>query len=331
MAIAAAAHRHNGGLPDFSIIALENTQLGKGASLVHVSYVAIMDSRAQWQQWVHQTRQRRGTFMKLHTLSLAFLITVNGLVFGTVPAAADQCDSRIARLQADGAKLPNSAQHHNDVLNRLQKKMQEWDKQKAHYDRLRAEDRLAEADAQAARLDTLWETYGSIDDERVQSISNAIEIRERFCRDMSEAKRLGCTIDVTNCERFSRLNEFYEQQGPDYREWAEQFKTSWRGPEDRDFFHAGNDCPDASVEQAVVELGYGRAFVVRGMRTLPVEERTEVFPGDIVAVEDNSMVTVRSRFGAMRIAEKTKFEIPDPKEDLPPHKIRVWGPLLGTS
>lgn len=70
--------------------------------------------------------------MKPHTLSLAFLVAANVLVFATLPATADQCDSQIARLQADGAKLPNSAGHHNDVLNRLQKTMQEWDKQKAH-------------------------------------------------------------------------------------------------------------------------------------------------------------------------------------------------------
>lgn len=64
---------------------------------------------------------------------------------------------------------------------------------------------------------------------------------------------------------------------------------------------------DAHYVQSIA----GRAFVVRGVRTLPVAPGMTLRAGDVVAVEEGSAATLSIAGKILKISEKTKFEIPE--------------------
>lgn len=68
----------------------------------------------------------------------------------------------------------------------------------------------------------------------------------------------------------------------------------------------------AAEEKGKVTYIEGRAFIVRGMRTIPVKVGTELLAGDVVAVEEGSACSIDLiNTGLLKISEKTKFEIPE--------------------
>jgi len=70
------------------------------------------------------------------------------------------------------------------------------------------------------------------------------------------------------------------------------------------------ECSDSQV-RGTITFVENRAFVVRGVRTLPAKVGTELFSGDVIAVEEDAAVTIDlSNTGQLKISEKTKFEIP---------------------
>ena len=67
----------------------------------------------------------------------------------------------------------------------------------------------------------------------------------------------------------------------------------------------------AAEEKGVITYSEGRAFVVRGVRTIPAKVGTILMAGDVVAVEEGSAVSIDlTNTGLLKISEKTKFEIP---------------------
>lgn len=67
----------------------------------------------------------------------------------------------------------------------------------------------------------------------------------------------------------------------------------------------------AAEEKGVITYTEGRAFVVRGVRTIPAKVGTILMAGDVVAVEEGSAVSIDlTNTGLLKISEKTKFEIP---------------------
>lgn len=64
---------------------------------------------------------------------------------------------------------------------------------------------------------------------------------------------------------------------------------------------------DARYVQSIA----GRAFVVRGVRTLPAVPGMTLRVGDVVAIEEGSAATLSIEGKILKISEKTKFEIPE--------------------
>ncbi len=73
----------------------------------------------------------------------------------------------------------------------------------------------------------------------------------------------------------------------------------------------------------------GRAFVVRGIRTIPAAPGLVLHPGDVVAVEESSQVILAIGSDVLRISEKTKFEIPAEETDVQESTVtdRIWTSL----
>ncbi|GMU39193.1 MAG: hypothetical protein AMXMBFR23_00590 [Chloroflexota bacterium] len=67
-----------------------------------------------------------------------------------------------------------------------------------------------------------------------------------------------------------------------------------------------------------VESVSGRVFIVRGIRTIPAAPGLQLHGGDVVAVEEASSSTISLAGEALRLSERSKFEIPVPQADAPP-------------
>jgi len=73
----------------------------------------------------------------------------------------------------------------------------------------------------------------------------------------------------------------------------------------------------------------GRGFKVRDIRSLPALPGTTLRPGDVVAVEEGSEISIVLGAKVLRIGEKTKFEIPEENIPIanPPFFGRLWTAL----
>lgn len=65
----------------------------------------------------------------------------------------------------------------------------------------------------------------------------------------------------------------------------------------------------AQTPVSYVVSASGRAFVIRGVRTVPVVADQILAPGDVVSVEEGSAVSIRHRGSQINIPEKTKVEV----------------------
>lgn len=71
-----------------------------------------------------------------------------------------------------------------------------------------------------------------------------------------------------------------------------------------------------SHEENYIHSVFGRAFIVRGIRTIPVKAGISLNVGDVVSVEEGSAVSLQLSSGLLRISEKTKFEVPENNTDI---------------
>lgn len=245
---------------------------------------------------------------------LAFGVAGIMLVAGSGAAHADECETELNALSGRmEQQVPATARRLNRAVERMGDVWKRWNRQKAVYDEMRSEGQLQRAEAKANDLDSIWRSANNINKEVQDALGVALETRESICEQASRLASRGCQLWFSGCERYVRLSQFRSMDTPEARAFGKQFESTWRGPEDHNFDPPAEDCPTAAGAQ-LAELKYGRAFVVRGMKTLQIRDRIEVRPGDIIAVEDASQVVVSGPGidGNLTITEKTKFEIPDP-------------------
>ena len=190
-----------------------------------------------------------------------------------------------------------------------------------------------------AELDRAWtarkDSVATLIDYRRTNIS----VTQPACALISAANSAGCLADSTfapSCE--AALSEMQTGLSRNERLLSE-VSQSWRtSAEERlgDSIQCDTYFRQAPVQTIHREVSgsvtavSGRAFIVRGIRTAPIRTGDAVKPGDVVAVEEGGAVSI-DLFGTgiLKISEKTKFEVPDPRNAPPPPGIaaQAWSDL----
>lgn len=182
------------------------------------------------------------------------------------------------------------------------------------YDNARKSGNMKGARSLALQMDEAWAQLGDAARQGSSLTSTALQTMVNACATWQRGLKNGC-VDKQSSVCSSAISYMRKHKSFFSAEAAKTSK-SWRTKADYNFDDPKvlAACPEG---QAVVPFPArivsvkGRAFVVRGSRTLPAAKGMKLAGKDIVASEDGSLVTIYVMgSGELKITEKTKFEIP---------------------
>ena len=183
------------------------------------------------------------------------------------------------------------------------------------YDDARQSGNMTTARDLALQMDEAWTQTGEAARRVSSSASTALSAVKDACAIWQRGMANGCN-DIPNRHCQSGISMLSDAASFGST-MATKYSGTWRKAEDHNFddpnvLAACADGPTVVPFPARIVSVQGRAFVVRGMRTLPATEGMKLAAKDIVASEDGSLVTLYIMgSGELKITEKSKFEIPE--------------------
>ena len=171
----------------------------------------------------------------------------------------------------------------------------------------------------STQVDSIWTKLSGQNERLVSTRVAAVDAGRAMCTAMTQLVENGCikTDLHLRCASASGLDGYETGLGQARGRTAE-YAGTWRNADDEKFMTVAQNCPvnaAAVAPRAIITEATGRVFVVRGVRTLPGRPGTELFAGDVLTVEEGSSATADLfNSGLLKISEKTKFEIPSPRD-----------------
>ena len=188
--------------------------------------------------------------------------------------------------------------------------------ERAQYRQYRRDGNMPEAERMASVLDGTWSEIHDLQNRLKSLVRTGQSQANDWCSAIASAAAQGCPNAKMNASCSDYRNQWQSISSASVMTET-RYATTWRGPDDYDF-----SMPDAACEVAegdvpglppqTISAVSGRAFVVRGLRSYPATPGMQVNPGDVIAVEDASSVSLMLHSGELKLVEKTKFEIPQP-------------------
>jgi len=165
----------------------------------------------------------------------------------------------------------------------------------------------------AEGVDRIW-TEATTQHEKVLSLlQRGKEVETEICRLTAEVYPDTCTqFSVETCLKQSEPYQKLLSMSDDKDITTTRYEKSWRKPRDQDKEIINACFLDNPTYKGFVKTISGRAFIERGIKTLPAKVGSRVKVGDKVNVEEGSRVSIELfGSGLITITEKTSFQIPE--------------------
>lgn len=184
-------------------------------------------------------------------------------------------------------------------------------RQTKEYLALRDSGELPKAKVLASKIDNTWESAYSLQQEVIQLIRVGEGQRLDFCNLLDEARANKCAkISANQCYTNVKLSEWRDLYSKGYIK-TKSFDKTWRRPQDYVFETklAANDSKLDSYLGYVAALE-GRAFIERGIKTLPARVGSRLHKHDKLNVEEGSQAEIELMgSGRIKITQLTSYQI----------------------
>lgn len=278
---------------------------------------------------------RSGSFARTAGAAV-LLLTAMATIAPTIaqqadPAAAHKakCDPLIAAIQPHLSKQKEAANRSRQTVEKFNQALSNFQQSHAVYVRLRDSGEHVQAWQAASTLDIRWAQVSRLNEELIAHRTANASASRPLCDAQARAIAAGC-VKVSGESCMARLEKLQASIG-DLRSRSARYAKTWKTAADEKLnpANAAKGCPVAKAiaPRATVTAINGRAFAVRGMRTIPIQVGTQLHIEDVLSVEEDSSVTINLfSAGLLKISQKTKFEITDPRTSPPPRHIpsAIW-------
>lgn len=275
------------------------------------------------------------------TVAAVFLLAA---VTATTPATAQQtdpaaaaahkakCDPLVAAIELNQTQQRAAAGRSRDAAAAFDSALAHFKQSHSHYARLRDSGEVLQAWQTMPSVDAAWGRLRGLIDQLIGHRTANASASRLLCPAIARAHDARCVKNAADgC--MARLEKLQTSIG-DLRSRSARFASTWKTEADLKLnpenAKKGCSIAKAIAPRATVTYIEGRAFVVRAMRTLPVAVGMQLHAGDVLAVEEGSAASINMYdVGVLKISEKTKFEIPDPRNSPPPPSIsgQLWTEL----